>query len=296
MTRFHARPRLRMCGAAAVLLAGMFVGKGQSMADTRDRGDGAGPFEAEIILSDGPGAPSAQFKLRGTVLSILLQRGEDGGMAGLYQMNLDQHDTLLAALSSLPTTVAGPPPSPGMPVASFAVRAHGKEQKLTVLRPATDARVDQILRELGRYERTARDKPRVALSLAVQHVSSEKGGRPQTVTLRVSAKGELGAEVTLDPGLILLQAAPEPKPAPAGITPLPPEWDQVSAPLAGASLQPLKAGTTIDVKLVVNVSAAEPRRLRAFYDGNASFRAPDFLEDVRLRLASHDAPLGATRH
>jgi hypothetical protein len=55
----------------------------------------------------------------------------------------------------------------------------------------------------------------------------------------------------------------------------------------------LKAGTTSDVKLTVNVSAPEYRWLRAVYDGNITFRAPDQVEDIRFGLSSKAVKLSA---
>ncbi len=153
--------------------------------------------------------------------------------------------------------------------------------------------VDKILIELGRYEKAGKDKPVLAISLAVQPPSPTKPGAPKTVTVRVAATGEHGAEVSFNPALLLLQAAADPQPAPAGVTPLPPEWDQVSAPLAGASPQHMKAGATSDVKLTVNVSAPDYRWLRAVFDGSATFRAPDQVEDIGLSLTSKPVKLAA---
>jgi hypothetical protein len=291
--RAQALTRLRLVGAAAVTL---FVCKGQAMADKRDHGAGAkvpAPIEADITLTEGPGAVGAGFKLRGSVLTILLPRGEDGARAGLYRLNLDKHDALVGALANLPASAAGPPAVMGMPAAAFAIRVHGKEQHLVAHLPTVDPHVDKILVELGRYEKASKDKPVLAISLAVAPMVPAKAKEPQTVTVRIATAGERGAEVSFNPALLKLQAAAEPQPAPAGVTPLPPEWDQVSAPLAGSSPQTLKAGTTSDVKLTVNVSAPEYRWLRAVYDGNATFRAPDQVEDVRLGLVSKAVRFGA---
>jgi hypothetical protein len=264
------------------------------MADKQDHGVGAkvaAPIEADMTLTEGPGAVGAGFKLRGSVLTILLPRGEDGARAGLYRLNLDKHDTLVAALANLPA--AGPPAAMGMPTAAFAVRVHGKEQHLVAPLPTADPHVDKILVELGRYEKASKDKPVLAMSLAVESMVPAKAKEPQTVTVRIATTGERGAEVSFNPRLLKLQAAAEPQAAAAGVTPLPPEWDQVSAPLTDSSTQTLKAGATADVKLTVNVSAPEYRWLRAVYDGNATFCAPDQVEEVRLGLASKAVKLSA---
>jgi hypothetical protein len=266
------------------------------MADKHDHGAGAAvaaPIEADITLTEGPGAVGAGFKLRGSVLTILLPRGEDGARAGLYQLNLDKHDTLVAALANLPASAVGPPAVMGMPAASVAVRVHGKEQHLVAPLPTADPHVDKILVELGRYENASKDKPVLAISLALEPMVPAKAKEPQTVTVRIATTGERGAEVSFNPRLLKLQAAAEPQPAPAGVTALPPEWDQVSAPLADSLPQTLKAGTTSDVKLTVNVSAPEYRWLRAVYDGNITFRAPDQVEDIRFGLSSKAVKLSA---
>jgi hypothetical protein len=286
-TRFH------LAGAVAATL---FVCKGQAMADKHEHRAGAqvaAPIEADVTLTEGPGAVRARFNLRGNVLTTILPRGEDGAQAGLYRLTLGKHDALVGALAKLPATLAGPPAVMGMPVATLAARVHGKEQHLVAPLPTSDPRVDKILSELGRYEKAGKDKPVLAISLAIQPPSPTKPGAPKTVTVRVAATGEHGAEVSFNPALLLLQAAAEPQPAPAGVTPLPPEWDQVSAPLTGTSPRSLKAGTTTDVNLTMNVSAPEYRWLRAVFDGNATFRAPDQVEDVGLSLTSKAVKLAA---
>jgi len=54
------------------------------MADKHEQGAGAtvaAPIEADITLTEGPGAVGARFKLRDNTLTILLPRGEDGALA-----------------------------------------------------------------------------------------------------------------------------------------------------------------------------------------------------------------------
>jgi len=259
------------------------------MADKHEQGAGAtvaAPIEADITLTEGPGAVGARFKLRDNTLTILLPRGEDGALAGLYRLNLDKHDALVGALANLPTSVVGPPAVMGMAAASIAIRAHGKERHLTATLPTSDPHIDKLFVELGRCEKAAKDKPVLAIFLAVEPMVSAKPGAPQTVTVRIATTGEHGAEVSFNPALLRLQAAAEPQPAPAGVTPLPPEWDQVSAPLVGAAPQTLKAGAMSEVKLTVNAAEPEHRWLRAAYDGNATFRAPNQPDEVRLALTS----------
>ena len=254
-------------------------------------------FEADVTFTDGPGTAAAIFRLRGSVLTLVVPRAEDGGAAGFYRLTLDKHDALSAALSTLPPSVSGPPPSPDQPVASFVVRDKGQERQrqLVASRPTSDPRMDKILAELARCEKAARAKPAATVALEIQPPGANtKPGQAQTMMVRVMAKGEPGAEVRIDPGLVLLQAAPQPRPAAPGVTPLPPEWDVVSAPLAKSSPQAVKAGATLDLRLTVNDPSPEPRWVRAVYNGNGTLRASALTDEVRLRLASKAVPLGAT--
>ncbi len=251
-------------------------------------------LEADISFTDGPGAVAATFKLRGQALTLLLPRAEDGGAAGLYRIALDKRDGLIAALSSLPATVSGPLVQPDQPAASFLVRDKGKQRRLVFARPAADPRADEILADLARCEKAAMAKPAATVALDIQTpLPHAKPGKPQSVVVRATVKGEHGAEVRIDPGLLLLQAMPKPKPTTPGVTPLPPEWDPVSAPLAKSSPQAVKAGARFEMTLTVNDFSPELRWMRAVYDGNATFRASDFADEVRLSLASKVVPLPA---
>jgi hypothetical protein len=276
----------------------LFAWKEQTMAAPVNIDDGdacGGPvenrYEADIRIMDGPGSFAANHKLRGTCLTILVPLADDGSSAGLYRLQLDKHDPLLSALANLPTTVSGPPPHPGMPVVIFTVRSRGKEQNLVALRPPSDPRIDKILVELNRCQTSA--KAAVTMALEVPSVVPTKPGQLQTLTVHVSTKGEQGAEVLFNPGLLLLQAAPEPQPAQPGVTPLPPAWTLVSAPLAQSSPQSLKAGSTLDVRLTVNVPASIPRWARVMLNGNVTFKNRDGANEVRASLSSKPVRLPA---
>jgi len=257
--------------------------------------------DAEITYSSGPGHVDARFVLRGEELTLLAPFAEDGGPVGVFSIRLPKQDPLYSALAGLPTTVAGPPPVPGMPTVRFALR--GKDAKLAMrqlvaTRPTADPRVDKALRELDRCERLARKHARMAFTLALRTVpttgTASSGSRERTCVATVSAQGEAHAQAVLSTGSIVVQAAPEPGPPQPGVTPLPTEWDTVSTLASPAHSETLEPGGNLEVRLTVDGSEAGPRQLRAVFDGSIDVRLSGFSEKVKLNFSSKALALPET--
>lgn len=239
--------------------------------------------EADIDLTNGPGAAAASYAMRGTTLTALLPSAEDGAPAGLYRTVLPPGDSLRAALLALPAQVAGPPLVPDSPVVHFVVRQRGQERALTAGLPSTDPAVANVLTDLERKQAAMRAAPLVTLRLEV--VLPPPG--PSLVTVRVVAQGAAGAEETIDPGSFVVQAASEPPPPKPGFTPLPPEWTSVSTPPSDARPRRVAAGSHVDVALPVTLPADTPKlAVRAVYDGMVSLAAPGVTRDARFRVSS----------
>jgi hypothetical protein len=246
-------------------------------------------LEADISLTGGPAEIDARYQLRGTTLSLLLPRGEDGAMAGLFHLDLGQRHPLLAALARLPATPSGPPARPGMPVLRVVVRDPSRgdsPQQIVATRPPVDPSLAAITRELALCEQNARNVPSVTLAVAVEAPVQTGNSGPQTVKVRLTCRGTHGATVRLDPSAVLLQATAEPEPPPVGATPLPPQWTVASAPTSGSSPQELKAGEHLDFTLVLTGPATKPRVVRALMNGSVTLRAGNKSEEVRMSLAS----------
>lgn len=236
---------------------------------------------------------SAAFKLRDSALTVIVPRAEDGGAAGIYRMTLSKQDLLMAELASLPASIPGPPARPDMPVVSFVVRDKGSVRQLAAARPTSDPLIDKILAEIGRCEISAKASPAIVFTLEIQPPSKPpRAGRRQTMVVRLSAKGERGAEVHIAPGLLQLQSSIQQLPAAPGTTPLPPEWEAMGEPATEATNWTLTPGSPLDVNLAVNMATSEPRWIRAVLNGNVSFRSSDGSEDVRMDVSSKAIPTG----
>jgi hypothetical protein len=85
--------------------------------------------EADIDLTDGPGAPAAAFKLRGRTLTAVFPRAEDGNAAGVFKTTLGAGDALLAELALLPDGAAGAALTPDLPAATFVVRRKSGQRR-----------------------------------------------------------------------------------------------------------------------------------------------------------------------
>lgn len=286
--------RIHIALAPSRLFAGLLVAttalvSGRAMADSGKVTNNQQIVQADIVLGDGTPVGLAKYSLRGKVLTITLPRADDGAWAGVYRIKLDEQDALTGALARLPAAVAGPPAMPGMSIARISLVDHGKSRDLVTTLPTADPAVDRLLSELRRREASAQNQPALAISLDVQSPPATKAGQATTVTVRVTAKGERGGEATVNPGQIRVEAAPEPKPVPAGFMPVPPRWVAVSAPVDGPSSRSVRAGTTSDVKLAVKLPSPEHRWFRAFLEGDVSFRTSDGTSNVRVSLSSKPA-------
>jgi hypothetical protein len=260
---------------------------GRAVADTRkavDNSSAQAATQAEVVLTDGSAVATARYLIRDKTLTVTLPRADDGAWAGLYRLPLDGQDALMGALLRLPAAVAGPPAVPGMPIARIVVRDRGKARDLVASLPTSDPAVDKFLLELRRCETIAQDTPALAISLEVQPVTPT--AEPKAIAVRVLAKGERGAEVTFNPAHIRVEAAPEPKPVPAGFMPLPPRWVGVNTPFEGPPSRSVQAGAASDVKLAVKIPSREHRWFRAFLEGEVSFRTREGTSDVRVSLSS----------
>jgi hypothetical protein len=280
----------RRCQLAITMVMGAAMAcASQSMGSENHQPRGSA-LEADISLTGGPGEIDARYQVRGTTLSLLLPRGEDGAMAGLFRVDLGERHPLVAALANLPASVSGPPARPGTPVLRVAVRdSNGKHppRQLTSTRPPVDSTLEKLTGELGRCEQKARSNPIATLALELAPVSAVPGkGTPLTVKARLTCKGVAGAVVRLNPGAVLLQAAAEPEPPTPGVTPLPLEWALASAPTVGSSPREIKAGGYLDLALSVNAPASMPRLVRAVMNGVVTVRAGSNSEDVRMSLTS----------
>jgi hypothetical protein len=275
--------RLRLWG---LLLAAVALFSQRAMAEPGKAAKNQDIVQADIVLSDGTPVGLAKYVLRGKVLTITLPRADDGAWAGLYRLKLDDRDALAGALAHLPATVAGPPAMPGMSIARISLVDHGKSRDLVATLPTTDPALDKLLLELRRREASPQNQPTLALSLDVVPPLPAKAEQTATITVRVTAKGERGAEATLNPGQIRVEAAPEPKPVPAGFMPLPPRWVAVNMPFEGRTSRSVQAGATSEVKLAVKLPSPEHRWFRAFLEGDVSFRTSDGTSDVRVSLSS----------
>lgn len=287
MNRFHtARERLRL--SCSLLFAAMAVASGgRAVADTRkavENSSAQAATQADVVLTDGSVVPIAKYLIRDKTLTMTLPRADDGAWAGLYRDQLDARDALMGALARLPDAVAGPPASPGMPIARIVVHDHGKVRDLVASLPTSDPALDKFLIELRRCETNAQDKPALAISLDVEPIAP--GAEPKTITVRVVAKGQRGAEVIFNPGHIRVEATPKPKPVPAGFMPLPPRWVGVNTPFEGPSSRSVQAGTRSDVKLTVKIPSPEHCWFRALMEGDVSFRTREGTSDVRVSLSS----------
>jgi len=281
------RPGLWLALPVCLLLQTQFAHAGEPEKAT--------PADAEITLASGPGHVDARFVLRGDQLTLLAPFAEDGGPVGLFAVHLPKQDPLFAALAGVPTTVAGPPPAPGMPTVRFALRGRGdkgSERQLVVARPTADPRVDKALRELDRCERLARQHPRVTLTLALRPVQT--AGAAQACVATVSAQGDPHAQAVLSTSAIVVQAVPEPGPPQPGVTPLPLEWEAVSAPASPTRPETLKPGGDLQVRLTVDGQEPGPRQARAVFDGSVELRVPGATEQVKMSFSSKAVPLPGT--
>jgi hypothetical protein len=252
-------------------------------------------FEADITVTDGPGASVASFALRDRELTLLSTSAADGAAVGMYRLRLDKRDALRDALIALPDRPSEPPPVAGMPAVRFTVRDRGKVRMLTASRPTRDARIAKVLTELARCEAASRAHPVATLALALDPPVEGKLGQPRTVLVRAMVGGTRGSEIELHPGTIALETAAEPKPPTPGMTPLPPEWSVVSQPQGKSTAKVIFTGASLKVPVVVVEKEPGPRHMRAQLQGKVVVRLSDAARELNVRLLSKPVRVGAAK-
>jgi len=288
--------RARTASFVVLVLAQAFCANaGPSTRGASKVSPSAGSFEADVTISDGPGAGVASFELRGRALTVVLPSAEDGAAAGVYRLQLDERDPLPASLAGLPDRAAGPRPVAGMPAVTFMVRDHGKTRTLSAARPSSDVQVGKALAEISRCERAARVHPTATLALEVVPPANGKAGQPRTVMIRASVEGQRGAEIEFDASALTLETTPEPKPATPGVTPLPPEWEVVSQSLAKPVPKLIRAGSTANLPVTCIEEELGPRYMRAVLQGRSVLRLPDGKRELSVRLSSKPVRVGAAK-
>jgi hypothetical protein len=286
----RCRFRWRTAGTRAALLAPLLLVSCATVAEAREAR--VSTPVTEILFAAGPGQPSTRFFLRGARLLLLSPSAEDGGAAGLFAAALPKQDPLVAALAGLPETVAGPPPVPGMPTVQFVYQQDGAHpaRRLVVARPALDARVDKAVRELQRCEAAARRHPLMTIALDLRAEPTRKAAGPAArapaLVATLLGRGETSFQARLRPGAVVLEAAPDVGPPQPGVTSLPPEWEQVSAPASAPSTETLKPGDVLHVPLSASLSASGPRHVRASFEDTVELRGPGLVESVPVALTS----------
>jgi hypothetical protein len=251
------------------------------------------PLEADISLSDGPGAVAGMFKLRGQALTIVRPRAEDGASAGAYRVQLGKNDPVFAALAGLPEKISGPTPVPDMPVVTVSVRDKGKTRSLVAGRPSSDEHVAKLLAELSRLEKAALANSALTLSIDVQSPpTTAKAAARTEISVHVYVKGDKGAEAQFDPRAIVVESTPVPKPATPGTTPLPPEWDEVGRPLAKSAVHIVKTGDTSTFGVLQKGLDPGPRLIRTVLRGTVTLRSSDGAQEIPMDLSSKPIRIG----
>lgn len=237
------------------------------------------PFEADLLLNEGPGASATEFHVRGRTLTAILPSGLDGAAAGVFRAALADHDPLLDALAKMPASLGGPPPMAGMPSISIEVRDARGTHRLVGARPASDAWLIAVTNALARSEAAARRGPVATIRAEV----SVDAAAPSRAVVRLVVSGA-SAQAVIDPALLRLETAPPATPARAGITPLPPVWTPAGRAAPRSSSRTITAKAPLEARLAP--TGHGPRALRAIYAGPVKLTAASETHPLTVDLSS----------
>jgi hypothetical protein len=143
----------------------------------------------------------------------------------------------------------------------------GQQTERVFGQPPAAAGLRTLLARIQLVEQVALAHPREAIRLELAAPTGPiDAGRRAVIRLRVQNAGSDPLTVVFD-GAPSIEAAPAPKPARAGETPLPPEWARVGGASPGVALLHLPAGAQVELPAELMIADSGPAALRAKFDG-----------------------------
>ena len=225
-------------------------------------------FTFEATFMRGAGTPPQKLTLRGREASVLVTESPSEKTAvGRFSAVIDDGARVALEQAMREAPSGTPAPAPGAPAIRCSMTSGGQQTERVFGQPPSAAGLRTLLARIQLVEQVALAHPREAIRLELAAPTGPiDAGRRAVIRLRVQNAGSDPLTVVFD-GAPSIEAAPAPKPARAGETPLPPEWARVGGASPGVALLHLPAGAQVELPAELMIADSGPAALRAKFDG-----------------------------